>query len=83
MKKLIYIKSFLIGLGMCFVTSSCIDLQEEVYSAVTADNFFKTDEEFISALGQAYSSLGGLGNHSGLWSINELASDEIVISTKG
>jgi hypothetical protein len=83
MKKLIYIKSLLIGLGMCFVISSCVDLEEEVFSAVTAENFFKTNEEFISALGQAYSSLGGLGNHSGLWSINELASDEIVISTKG
>ncbi|MEB2783707.1 RagB/SusD family nutrient uptake outer membrane protein [Algoriphagus persicinus] len=83
MKKLMNIRSFLIGLGMCIVTTSCIDLEEEVYSAVTADNFFKTNEEFISALGQAYSSLGGLGNHSGLWSINELASDELVISTKG
>lgn len=84
MKNLINIRYFLIGLGMSFfVTSSCVDLEENVFSAVTADNFFQTEEEFISALGAAYSSLGGLGNHSGLWSINELASDEIVISTKG
>ncbi|RZS95490.1 RagB/SusD family nutrient uptake outer membrane protein [Cecembia calidifontis] len=84
MKNLINIRYFLIGLGMSFlVTSSCVDLEEQVFSAVTADNFFQTDEEFISALGAAYSSLGGLGNHSGLWSINELASDEIVIATKG
>lgn len=83
MKKLINIRYFLIGLGMSYFASSCIDLEEEVFSAVTADNFFKTDEEFISALGQAYTSLGGLGNHSGLWSINEIASDEIVVSHKG
>jgi hypothetical protein len=84
MKKLLKIKYILIGLGLsCFTTTSCVDLEEEVFSEVTADNFFQTDEEFISALGAAYSSLGGLGNHSGLWSINELASDEIVIATKG
>lgn len=84
MKKILNIKYFLIGLGLsCFTVISCVDLEEEVFSQVTADNFFQTDEEFISALGAAYSSLGGLGNHSGLWSINELASDEIVISTKG
>lgn len=83
MKKLINIRYFLIGLGMCYFASSCVNLEEEVFSEVTADNFFKTEEEFISALGQAYTSLGGLGNHSGLWSINEIASDEIVVSHKG
>ncbi|MEN2283775.1 RagB/SusD family nutrient uptake outer membrane protein [Algoriphagus sp. SE2] len=83
MKKLINIRYFLICLGMSYFASSCVDLEEEVFSAVTADNFFQTDEEFISALGQAYTSLGGLGNHSGLWSINEIASDEIVVSHKG
>jgi starch-binding outer membrane protein, SusD/RagB family len=83
MKKYINIRYFLIGLGISYFASSCVDMEEEVFSQITAENFFKTDEEFISALGQAYSSLGGLGNHSGLWSINELASDEIVISTKG
>lgn len=71
------------GLSLMVFTLSCTNLDEELYSDVTADNFFKTDEEFIAALGQAYSSFGGIGNHSGLWSINELASDELVISTKG
>ena len=47
------------------------------------DNFFKTKEEFIAALGQAYSSFGGLGNSGNLFSINELASDELVVATKG
>jgi len=83
MKKTINFKYFLIGLGLTYFASSCVDLEEKVYSQITSDNFFKTDEEFISALGGAYSSLGGLGNHSGLWSINEIASDEIVVSHKG
>jgi hypothetical protein len=54
-----------------------------LFSDVTASNFFKTDEEFIAALGQAYSAFGGIGNHFGLFTINELASDELVICTKG
>lgn len=83
MKKLINIRYFLIGLGMSYFASSCVNLEEELSSQVSADNFFQTEEEFISALGQAYSSLGGLGNHSGIWSINEIASDEIVVSHKG
>lgn len=83
MKKLINIRYFLIGLGISYFASSCVDMEEEVFSAVLAENFFKTDEEFISALGQAYSSLGGLGNSGALWGINEVSSDEIVVATKG
>jgi hypothetical protein len=71
------------GMGIVFFTFSCTNLDEELFDTVTADNFFKTDEEFISALGQAYAAFGGIGNHSGLWSINELASDELVVSHKG
>jgi len=71
------------GIGIMFFTLSCTNLDEKLYDTVTADNFFKTDEEFVAALGQAYSSFGGIGNHFGLWTINELASDEVVICTKG
>jgi starch-binding outer membrane protein, SusD/RagB family len=82
MKKM-YKRILMIGLGLMFFTQSCEDLDEDLYSQVLAEDFFKTDEEFIASLGEAYSSFGGLGNHSGLWSINELASDEVVITTKG
>lgn len=71
------------GIGIMFFTLSCTNLEEELFDTVTADNFFKSDEEFVAALGQAYSSFGGIGGHFGLWTINEIASDELVISTKG
>ena len=83
MKKTFFRKFMMVGLGISFFTLSCTNLDEELFSDVTADNFFKTDDEFIAALGQAYSNFGGLGNHSNLWSINELTSDELVITTKG
>lgn len=70
-------------LGLLFFAPACTDLEEELYSDVTDDNFFQTDDEFISALGSAYSSFYGIGNHSNLWSSNEISSDEMVITTKG
>ena len=38
---------------------------------------------FVSALGEAYSRLFSIGNHSNLWTTNELQSDELVVTTKG
>ncbi len=69
--------------GLMFIAPACTDLSEELYSEVTADNFFQTEEEFIAALGQAYSSLSDLGGHANVWSSSELASDELVVTTKG
>lgn len=83
MKNTFLRRILLVGLGLTFFSQSCTDLEEELYDEITADNFFQTEEEFIAALGQAYSSFGGLGNHSNLWSTNELASDELLIATKG
>jgi hypothetical protein len=71
------------ALGVLLFFSSCVDLEEELFSDITADNFFRTEEEFISAMGEAYRSLSGIGNHSNLWTINELSSDALVIGTKG
>ncbi len=83
MKKMITRRIALVFAGLALLSQSCTDLEEELFSQVTAESFFQTDEEFIAALGQAYSAFGGLGNHSNLWSTNELASDELVITTKG
>jgi starch-binding outer membrane protein, SusD/RagB family len=83
MKKSIFKKMTMVAAGLLFFTQSCTNLDEELYSDLASENFFKTDEEFVAALGAAYSAFGGLGNHFGLWTMNELASDELVITTKG
>jgi len=78
------IKSFsVLVLGLILVVPACTDLDEEIFSTVTADNFFQTDEEFIAALGSAYSALFAIGGHANVWSVSELASDELVVTTKG
>lgn len=82
MKKLIR-KFSVFVIGLMFISTACTDLEEVVYSEVTADNFFQSEEEFIAALGQAYTSLSGLGGHANVWSCNEISSDELVVTTKG
>ncbi len=82
--KYLFKKKFLVlVIGLLFFAPACTDLEEELFSDVTDSNFFQTDEEFIAALGAAYSSMTQIGNHSTLWSINEISSDELVIATKG
>ena len=51
------------GMAMCMVAlmAACTDLTEPVDSQVTAENFFQTDQQFVSALGDAYSTLTNLG----------------------
>lgn len=83
MKNLLKKKFFVLAIGLLFFAPACTDLDEELFSDVTDSNFFQTDEEFIAGLGAAYSSLTGLGSHANLWAMNELASDELVVTTKG
>lgn len=61
--------------------SSCTDLEETVYSDITTDRFYQGEEEFIAALGAAYTSLYGfIGS---VWTANEVASDEMVVPQRG
>ncbi len=85
MKNLLKYPKVLLIAGMLLVfNNSCTDLDEELYSTVSFDNFFKSDEEFISALGVAYSSLiGVMGGHNSTWSIQEVSSDELMIPQRG
>lgn len=64
-----------------FANQGCTNLDEELFSEVTADNFFQSDEEFISALGAAYTSLYGyMGDYYGM---QQVSSDETVVPTRG
>ena len=62
---------------------ACTDLEEEVFSAVTSDNFFQSEEELISALGAAYTSLYGYMGTTSVWAAQEVSSDEMVVPTRG
>ena len=61
MKKSRYLfRVILILLGVAAFSQACTKLDEKLYSQVTPANFFKTDAEFVAALGSAYTQLGGM-----------------------
>ena len=76
-------KMLLAAAFMLTLNNSCTDLTENSYDQLTADNFPKTEEDFIAALGAAYTNFYGIGNHGGFHSVQEVASDEAMIPTRG
>ncbi len=52
----------IIALLVTTFNQSCTNLDEELYDSVTPENFFKSQEEFISALGAAYTAFGGFAS---------------------
>ena len=83
MKKLYILKFLIVATFIATFNQSCTDLDEELFSEVTPDNFFKTDEELIAGLGAAYTSLYSIGSHNTFMSCNEVSSDEIMIPQRG
>lgn len=77
------IKAFAALLLLLVFNQSCTDLDEELFDQVTADSFFKTEEEFISALGAAYTSLYGYTGHNSYFTTQEVSSDELMIPQRG
>lgn len=71
-----------VGAGI-LTLASCTDLENRVTDQVTEENFFRTPQEFISAMGDAYNPLARWGGHNGLTSTHEVSSDEIVIPQRG
>jgi starch-binding outer membrane protein, SusD/RagB family len=84
-KALVFGKAMLLGGLLACTTQSCNEsyLKETTYDVLTPDKFFKTDDEFIAALGSAYTSLYGYGNHNNYNSFQEMTSDEIMIPQRG
>lgn len=84
MKKFsLYLKTLMVACCFFVVMPACTDLEEEVFDAVTAENFFQTEEELISALGAAYTSLYGYMGTVSLYAAQEVSSDEMVVPTRG
>ncbi len=81
-KTFLLITAFITVLLVMPVNQSCTNLDEELYSEVTPDNFFKTDEEFIAALGNAYTQLGGYASGD-INNLQETTTDEMVVPTRG
>jgi hypothetical protein len=67
-----------------FASCTNLDEKEVLYDQVTRDDFFKTDAEYLAALGAAYTNLyGTFGNADNFWPMQEVTTDEIVVPTRG
>ena len=83
MKKSVFlIRVIMIVFIVTAFSQSCTKLDEELYGEVTPDNFFQTEEEFISALGGAYTQFGNYAAGD-LLTLQEVSTDEMVVPTRG
>lgn len=73
-------KLILTGVFLFIFSFACTDLTEDVPDQLVS---LESEEEFVAALGEAYTILGGWQNHGGLFSLHEISSDEAVIPQRG
>lgn len=84
MKKFIFpLKVVLISAIIMAIMPACTNLDEELFSEVTADSFFKSEDELISALGAAYTTLYQYMGTVSLYAAQEVSSDALVVPTRG
>jgi hypothetical protein len=81
-KSLYLVKAMLLAILAIAFNQSCTNLDEELYGEVTPDNFFKTEEEIVAALGAAYTQFGGYASGTSL-NLQEITTDEMVVPTRG
>lgn len=63
--------------------NSCTDLDAEVYSDLTPENFPTGEVDVIASFASCYTNLYGFQNHGGYMSSIQVASDEIMIPQRG
>ncbi len=71
-----------IVLIMTGLNQSCTNLDEELYSEVTPDKYFNTDEEIVSALGAAYTAFKAYATGD-VFSMQCVSTDEMAVPTRG
>lgn len=83
MKNMINKNIKLIGCLFLIATGQSCTVDEQFFSVVTSDTYLKTDEEYISALGAAYTRLYKIGTNEHLYPLQEVTTDEMVVPTRG
>lgn len=73
------IKYIALGMAGLAASSACTDLDEEVYSQIPMDNFFKNEKELVANAGRAYTKMQGYNAEQSLWTLLLQASDECAV----
>ena len=84
MKKSLFLVRALVAMVILTgLSTACTNLDEELYDSVTPENFFKTEEEYVSALGAAYTQFANYPNGDHLLALQSVTTDEMVVPTRG
>lgn len=78
--------SSIVALVVLLVMAGCEAPDQEVFSGYTPDEIASSDNPAVLAVlkATAYSTIvGSWGGHNSIWSLHEVASDEMVIAHKG
>jgi hypothetical protein len=81
-KSILLLKVTIVALLVTAFSQSCTNLDETLYSEVTPANFFKSEKEFVSALGAAYTQFSGYASGD-IMSVQEVTTDEMAVPTRG
>ena len=65
-----------------FIMFSCTDLTEQVHSEYTSDKFYQNEEQVVSAMAPAYSSLRNLVDSRGILAFEEMSTDIMAMVTR-
>ena len=58
---------------------ACTNLDEEIYSKISREEFFTSEEQFIKYAARAYSSLQVWGTEKSLWTFNIQITNEVCV----
>ena len=83
MKTRITFSSLVLAFGLLLYTAGCTDLTDTVDSQVTVETFFQNDQQFVSAMGDAYSRLTAVGGGGAPAQFNEATTDEVIVPARG
>jgi len=74
------LKIFIVVIAILGFASACTDLDETLYSQIRQDDFYKTQEEVISAIAPVYGNLRGFTNDT--WQLGTHSTDESLTPEK-
>jgi starch-binding outer membrane protein, SusD/RagB family len=81
-------KYALVALSLATFNYACTDLDEDLYSQISADEYQTilknyTDAQYADAFLAAYAPLTAFGGHNGINSDQECSTDEVIIPQRG
>jgi len=80
MKLLKYIiGAFIIGMSL----NSCTDLEEEIFSEITTENYYQTSDNIFAGLSRNYVHAFSTGWDGARYFMQEITADQLIIPTRG